>query len=158
MSMRALLAAANEFSALLNEVNASGRTLMQTQMKRVQDLTNDEVFWTRAQAVLTGTCSAITGGSGIAGTLVPQGARLGLLSTETIKEIIKAVGTGSNAIGDVGSTIARGQSTVKQSARSLVERCEISRLQQEDGSRNSSYSQMIQAVQSIMSAKSRLAG
>lgn len=156
MSMRALIAAANEFSSLLNEVNASGRELTQNQMKKIQDLTNDEVWWTRAQAIITGISSAFSGIANAIGSSLPATGQIGPMSVKTVKTIVKSIGTGSTAIGDLGGTLARGQTIHKQSERSLRERCEISRLQQEDNTRNSHYSQVIQAIQGIMSAKARL--
>ena len=156
MSMRALFAAASEFSSLLNEVGASSRILSQQQMERVRDLTRDEVFWIRAQALITGFSSSAAGLCNIAPALIPNNAQIGQMSAETIKTIVKTFGSGCTVFGDVSTQMARGEGVRKQSERSLVERCDIARLQQDESSRTSSYSQMMQLVQGIMSAKARL--
>lgn len=156
MSMRALFAAASEFSSLINEVSASSNTLSQQQMQRVRDLTSDEVWWTRAQAIMTGAASAAGGLCSIAPSFVPDGAQIGQMSADTIKTILKTFGTGSSVLGDVSSSFSRAEAIKFQSERSLVERCDIARLQQEESARNSSYSQLIQQIQGIMSAKARL--
>ena len=156
MSMRALLAATQEFTALLNTVNESGRDLTQHQMRKYEDLTRNEVWWTHAQAVITGITSGLGGAAGVVAPLIPAGQQVARMSTDTIKAVLKAFGTGSTVIGDIGNTVAKGNTITNQSKRSLVERCDISRLQQEDGARNSSYSQVMQALQAIFSAKARI--
>ena len=154
MSMRALFTELSKFTNLLNDVNNSGRELTQNQIQRIQDLTNNEVWWTYAQGIITGSTGIIGGASGIAGAAV--NAPIGGMTAANVKEILKAFATGSEMIGNAGSTFARANTLPNQSKKSLAERCDLARLQQEEGNRSSAYSQMIQAIQAIQSAKARL--
>ena len=154
MSMNALFKVMSEFTNLLNDVNNSGRELTQQQIQKVQDLTNDEVWWTYAQAVITGSAGALGGASGIAGAAINSPIRG--MSADNIKAIAKAFATGIEMIGNVGNTVAKGKTISDQSERSLADRCGIAGLQQADGNRNSAYSQLVQAINGIQSAKARL--
>jgi hypothetical protein len=60
--------------------------------KKITNLTDDEVFWIRAQAVMTGASSSIAGISSIAGSLVPDNTVIGNLNAETIRSIAKSFG------------------------------------------------------------------
>lgn len=155
MSMRSLIAATSQLVNLINQLNQSGREISQQQQKKIVNLTNDEVFWIRAQAVMTGASGSIAGISTIAGSVVPDNARIGNLNAETIRSIAKSFGTGSQALGDMGSSFLRGESVMVQNKKSLIERCGLPSSQQEANHRDSLTSQLFQAVQATMSAKAR---
>ena len=154
MSMRALFTELSRFTNLLNTVNDSGRELTQQQIQKVQDLTNDEVWWTYAQAIITGSAGVLGGAAGITGAAINTPIRG--MTAANVKEILKAFSVGTEALGNGLATVAKGKTVADQSKKSLAERCDLARLQQEDGNRSSSYSQMIQAIQGIQSAKARL--
>jgi len=155
MSMRSLIAATSQLVHLINQLNESGREISQQQQKKITNLTNDEVFWIRAQAVMTGASGSIAGISSIAGSLVPDNTVFGNLNAETIRSIAKSFGTGSQALGDMGSSFLRGESVLVQNKKSLMERCGLPSSQQEANHRDSLTSQLFQAVQAAISAQAK---
>jgi len=153
--MRSLIATTSQLIHLIDQLNQSGREISQQQQKKITDLTYNEVFWVRAQAVMTGATGSLSGLSNIAGSMIPADARLGMLSADAIKTIAKTFGTGSQALGDMGSSFLRGESILVQSKKSLIERCGMPATQQEASHRDSFLSQIVQSVQATMSAKAR---
>ncbi|MCX6989474.1 MAG: hypothetical protein NTX49_00165 [Chlamydiae bacterium] len=137
MSMRALFTELSQFTNLLNTVNDSGRALTQQQIQKVQD-----------------PAGVLGGAAGITGAAINTPIRG--MTAANVKEILKAFSVGTEALGNGLATVAKGKTIADQSKKSLAERCDLARLQQEDGNRSSSYSQMIQAIQGIQSAKARL--
>lgn len=150
-----IIEVAHEFVAVSNEVASSAAKRLHEEEKRIRNLTNDEVFWTRAGAIITGVGGVLGGMASIASPLIPNGSRLGPLTDDTMRTILKTFGKMGPKVAEAGQMLMQGQSTRAQSERSLAERCRVAELQQNEGNSHSKAQQAVNAAQAVLSAKSR---
>lgn len=155
MSDMRIIEAAHEFVTVSNDVANSAAQRLHEEERRIRDLTNSEVFWTRAGAIIAGVGGVLGGAASIAAPLVPNGSKLGPMTDETIRTVLKTFGKMGPKVAEAGQMLTQGQSTKAQSERSLAERCRVAELQQNEGNSNSKAQQAVNAAQAVLSAKSR---
>ncbi|NDD58849.1 MAG: hypothetical protein EBZ47_06320 [Chlamydiae bacterium] len=155
MNISKFLKEMHVYTSLLNAVNATSYQLMDQQVRSVRDLTNDEVWWTRAQACLTGISSSLSGISSFAESATPDNADIFGMNKETIQMVLKTFAKGCKVVDDVGTSIARGESILVSSNKSLIERCYIAKIQQDQNTIGSSLTQAIQTAQTILNLKGK---
>ncbi len=134
-----------ELSKTLNTVYSDLLEMHRLSTEKYQDLTQNMVFWTRAQAWITGVSTVFSGAAGIAGNFADK---MQPFSAELVRNVCKTASQALPQLGEAGRLLAQGPATKSEGARRMTE-LNIQAIQKARDDMSSQIQQMLQTVSSI---------
>jgi hypothetical protein len=180
MSLRTVIQAFGALTKTFNQLGCDQRDLFRKGVEKFTDLTNNEIWWTKLQALAVGATAVASGAAGIASSLIPKGSastdpattaagdlnvRLqqnALPSSEgfgfppdMLRAGLKVISKVGPQVGEAARIFMQGPILSAQSKKMLAERVEIPNAQQVRGDMDRERQQMADAIARMQQAKAR---
>lgn len=132
-TVRLLIQKFSEISRLFDTLQGCQRDLFLKGMEKYLDVTNDEVFWMRLEALATGATAILGGVAGGASAFIPAAGTdkiFGQFDPAFVKSALKVITKVAPQVGNTGQGLLHGETTKKNAARTLLNGATIPGAQQ----------------------------